>query len=91
MRNSPGRITTDRGAQTDRTTELKFPKAAPKLMGLGTVRTVLEGKYGHDIAKLLKLKLNSLQDLLSPQLACCVMWPLAVLNSSLSTAVQQTH
>jgi hypothetical protein len=47
----------------------KFPKAAPKLMGLGTVRAVLKGKYGPDITELLKLKLNSLQDLLSPQLA----------------------
>ena len=79
-------ISVKTGIMKDMVAELKFPKAAPKLMGLGTVRAVLEGKYGHDIAKLLKLKLNSLQDLLSPQLACCVMWPLAVLNSSLSTA-----
>jgi hypothetical protein len=79
-------ISVKTGIMKDMVAELKFPKAAPKLMGLGTVRAVLEGKYGHDIAKLVKLKLNSLQDLLSPQLACCVMWPLAVLNSSLSTA-----
>ena len=62
-------ISVKTGIMKDMVAELKFPKAAPKLMGLGTVRAVLEGKYGHDITELLKLKLNSLQDLLSPQLA----------------------
>ena len=45
-----------------------FPSARPKLLGLETMRAVLEHKYGQDNSALLKLKAEALQLKLFPHL-----------------------
>ena len=45
-----------------------FPSIKPKLLGLETMRAVLEHKYGEDSSALLKLKVDDLKAKLFPQL-----------------------